>query len=260
VFKLLISLILIFLGFPIFGGEKTITFIIEPSINSTTVKDEAISALSTQNALFGLSQSIQIRSVKRIENISFFYQSGKLYNDKSTADPQFTMFSFDYYHVWYLVKKEKNFAGIGIDVQTSNSNTVRKEFPNNPTYECFLNTLSPAFRYERRIINKKQKSVILNFSGYISVLGYIVRPSLGTVSPISNSGKLSQSTGDYLTSGKFVSLNDLQFVTSSVSVDFNLSRRLVLSFGYNWKYMHYGIDPVYYQVTHQFYTHVGIKF
>jgi hypothetical protein len=156
--------------------------------------------------------------------------------------------------------KEKNFAGVGINLQTSTSTTTRSSFPNNPSYSCFVTSLSPAFRVERSMINKKQKSVVFSLTNTLSILAYIIRPSIGTVSPIDYSGKMSQSTNEYIFSGRFVSLNKLQLITSSVAFDFHLNRHLIFSIGYNWNYMHYGVDPAYYQVNHQFFTHVGIKF
>jgi len=71
---------------------------------------------------------------------------------------------------------------------------------------------------------------------------------------------MSTSTSDYFFSGRFVTLNKLQDISSSIAVDFNVSRRFIFSVGYNWNFLHYGVDPLYYQVNHQIFTHVGIKF
>jgi hypothetical protein len=159
-----------------------------------------------------------------------------------------------------LLHQEKNYAGIGIYLQSGNSILSRTEFPNNPSYSCYLTSLSPAFRLERKVVSKKQKAIVFNLTNTVSIFGYIIRPSLGTVSPISYSDKLSQTNSDYFSSGRVVTLNKLQQLTSSFAIDFHLSKRAIFSIGYNWNYMHYGSDPQYYQVNHQIFTYVGIEF
>jgi hypothetical protein len=258
--KLLLTFVLLYLYFFSFARDETITILAGPTINSTMIKDDAVSALPDQNSIFCFSQAFQIQSPKLIERFSFYYQSGKLYNHKSSVNPKSTKIAFDYYRIWYLLRKEKNFAGCGINLQTSNSTTNRSEFQNNPNYNCFLTAFSPAFRFERRMINKKQKSVVFSLTNTLSILGYIIRPSIGTVAPIDYSGKISQNTNDYFSSGRLVFFNKLQLITSSLAFDFHLSRRLIFSIGYNWNYMYYEVDPLYYQVNHQIFTYVGIKF
>ena len=258
--KPLVTFFLFFSCFSSFCREKNITILFGPSVNSTYIKDYAVSTLPDQNTIFGFEQAIQIQSAKRIERFTLFYQTGKLYNHESTADPKFTKIAFDYFRIQYLLHGKKNFAGVGINLQTINSSAVRSEFSNNPTYNCFLTNLSPAFRAERRIINKKQRSVVFSLTNTISILAYIIRPSIGTVSPISYSDKMAQNSGDYFSSGKFVSINKFQLITSSAAIDFHLSRHFIFSIGYNWDFLHYRVDPVYYQINHQIFAHVGIKF
>ena len=123
-----------------------------------------------------------------------------------------------------------------------------------------LTSLSPAFRIEKQLLNRKEKPVDLSLCGSIAILSYIIRPSGWTVAPISRSGEISQNTDQYYNSGRFVSLNKMQFYNTSITVDFHPRKWFLLSIGYNWNLLYYKAFPAYYEINHQIFLHVGIRF
>lgn len=243
-----------------YSQAKTKTFRSGVTLNTFKINDHAASSLTQQNTLFGFYFSFGLHSAKSYESISINTFSGKLYNHLSFAETSMNNAYIDWFKTWN-VKPERNLPiYLGFNLRSSSVLTKREKFPNNSGYSTFSTSLSLAFRVEKQIINRRNKPVDLSFTGSFLVFSYIIRPSLGSVAPISYSGEISQDFDQYMTSGRFVTINKLQYYYASTSVVFHPWKKVFLSLGYNWSFFHYTVDPSYFEINHQVFLNLGIQF
>jgi len=252
--------LLIVIPISLSGNPKTKSFRTGINLNTIKIKDLAASSLQQQNTLAGFSFAFRLHSDKSYENISINRISGKLHNKESFISTKINLANIDWIKTWNIINYKTIPLGIGFNLHSEQAFTTRDEFSNNTSYNTFFHSLSPTFRIEKQILNPKQKPIDFSFMASGLIFSYIIRPSLTTAFPISYSGELAETSDDYYTSGRFVSLNKLQYFKTSTSIDFHPWKKFLFSIGYNWSFMNYNTEPVYYEINHEVFLHVGIQF
>jgi hypothetical protein len=254
-------LINIFSSESAFAQKNTHYIYIGYSATYGLIRDKGISALSYTNLIHGFDITYAHDDSTVSDFLNVYYHKGTLKNSsRLLGPPEIWKFQFNWKRYWRTNWLKKTKIDIGFHLQHGSTNQHRDDFPNNSDYFNELLSIGPAIQLKKYWYPPSEKKVEFYFRSSFSLFNYIVRPSIASTFPINTINKDNLGEEGSFVNGKFATINQLQYVNTSLGMNYFIAKFIFISTDYSWEFIHYNQDNEYHEVNHQFFLRLGFYF
>lgn len=254
-----IFLVNTFLSGSIFAQKRTHYIYVGHSATHALLREKGISALSQTNFIHGFDIAYADDDSTVSDFINIYFHKGTLENSSQLlSPPEIWKVQFNWKRYWRTTWFAKTKTDIGFHLQQGLTNQNREDFPNNSYYFNELLSVGPAMQIKKFWYPSEKK---VEFYGRFSfsLFNYIIRPSIASTYPINNMNK--RNVGETsITRGKFATINHLQYLNTSLGINYYIAKFIFINADYSWEFTHYNQDNEYHEVNHQLFLRIGFYF
>jgi hypothetical protein len=243
------------------NGQEKFQFIkAGPTGSILKINDHGPSALTYGAFIYGGDLAYIITTDKWYDAIDFQFKKGELSNELASSQKiMATHFQFEWYRLWNLYLLPNSSQLFGFQWYNAYTQTNRSSLSNNNIYYCFESSLLPEIKLLKKLEIIDKMPLFLYVKGSAALAGYIIRPSIASMNPISANGNYPSNFWDKPFAGRIVTLNKLQHYISTCGIEFSCNARIFIVLEYTWNYLSYKNDNPYYEISHQFTAQLGIR-
>ena len=224
-------------------------------INRHRVLDEFLSPISYWGNGYMVQAGLFKQKSKIYGRMTFMYQKTRIRPDiRNNSSVKHSRGSIDWIRTYRLKggsEKLKMYLGFQLlaDYQASSHNN----WPNNSYSHCGTISLGPSLVMD---YSPWTPDIQFLWEFSVPVLGYIVRPSLGSILPDGAIVRSRQDVWGVVSGGSITSLHEYQRICSNLCISLQESARFTIRVGYQWEFLNHTSNNHFRSAFHILYTTV----
>ncbi len=224
-----------------------------------TIKDDGLSPVAYTGTMTGADIDIVERTNSYDDILRLNFKTGKLSPpfDNSTRANSWRAV-IDWHHDYTFRETEINTSYLGWNFIISYTEAEHNSYSNNPKKYTGFASLGPSYKYDYKLPlgNDHWKLELLTS---VSLLNYIIRPSISAWEPIGYDDKVGNRPFETLITGKVKTINKFQRIFMGIHLNYFTGEHFAIYASYSWDFIHYNENNSLFDVHHEFMTGILFK-